>query len=261
MTRPGNHRWILWLACAALLGPVQGQAPSHPQPEMYGQAKPVESLQLSVEWRLVRAGTAILTRTPQPDGSWQADLHLESVGLVSKLYRVNDDYRTFYDSGFCADTTYMKAEEGSRRRETSVIYHRNTKKLSYLERDLVKNSIALQKELDIPDCVHDVVAALNRLRSLKLPVGQLAHLPVTDGKRVVSARIEAQEKEKITTPAGAFNTVRYEVNLFNDVLYKRKGRLFLWLSDDDRKVLVQVRVRLGFPVGTISLQLEKLGPG
>ncbi|MBV6434226.1 MAG: hypothetical protein IANPNBLG_04471 [Bryobacteraceae bacterium] len=261
MRRPGNHRWISLLACAVLLAPVRAQAPSHPSPEMYGQPKPVESFQLSVEWRLVRAGTATLTRTPQPGGSWQADLHLESTGLVSKLYRVNDDYRTFYDSGFCADTTYMKAEEGSRRRETSIIYHRDTRKLNYLERDLVKNSIALQKELDIPDCVHDIVAALNRLRSLKLPVGQLTHLPVTDGKRVVSARIEAQEKEKITTPAGTFDTVRYEANLFNDVLYKRKGRLLLWLSDDDRKVLVQVRVRLGFPVGTISLQLEKLGSG
>lgn len=111
MRRPGNHRWISLLACAVLLAPVRAQAPSHPSPEMYGQPKPVESFQLSVEWRLVRAGTATLTRTPQPGGSWQADLHLESTGLVSKLYRVNDDYRTFYDSGFCADTTYMKAEE------------------------------------------------------------------------------------------------------------------------------------------------------
>lgn len=70
-----------------------------------------------------------------------------------------------------------------------------------------------------------------------------------------------RRKKRRSPPRRELDTVRYEANLFNDVLYKRKGRLLLWLSDDDRKVLVQVRVRLGFPVGTISLQLEKLGSG
>jgi len=202
-----------------------------------------------------------LSRSPRPNGGWQSDLHLESAGLVSKLYRVNDDYNTHYDSGYCAFGTLMKAEEGSRRRETTVTFDRERKKSNYLERDLVKNNIALQKELDIVPCVHDVVAALTRLRGTKMQPGQAVTFPVSDGKRMVNVKIEAQEKEVVKTAAGTFQTMRYEANLFNDVLYVRKGRLFLWLTEDDRRLVVQIRVRLSFPVGTISLSLEKITPG
>jgi len=219
--------------------------------------KPIESLQYAVEWRLIRAGTAVLSRTPKANAGWESDLHLESAGLVNKLYRVNDNYQSRFDSGYCASDFAMQAEEGSRRRDTKVLFDREKKKSSYLERDLVKNTVVLQKELEIPVCVHDVLAALAHLRGSRLKPGQSTQLPITDGKRLVMGKIEAQEKEQVKTAAGTFDAIRYEAYLFNDVLYTRKGRLLLWLTDDDKGLLVQVRVRLSFPVGTISLQLEK----
>ncbi|MBI3681043.1 MAG: DUF3108 domain-containing protein [Acidobacteria bacterium] len=246
-----------WALLAASLGCTPVLAP---QDAAQAQAKPVEELQYAVEWRLIRAGTAKLSRIPRSSDGWQAHLNLQSTGLVSKLYRVNDDYRVRFDKGFCVSDTSMKAEEGSRRRETKVIFNPETKKSSYLERDLVKNNIVLNKELDIPVCVHDIVAGLSRLRSIELQPGQTAQFPVSDGKRMVTARVDAQEKENVKTPAGTYRTLRCEIFLFNDVLYSRKGRLFVWLTDDEKKVPVQVRAKLNFPVGTISFQLEKTGP-
>jgi len=61
----------------------------------------------------------------------------------------------------------------------------------------------------------------------------------------------------VTTPAGTFKTIRYEVNLMNGVIYHRKGRVFLWLSDDAKRIPVQIRLRLAFPIGTVTLQLQK----
>jgi hypothetical protein len=222
--------------------------------------KPDEVLQYSVEWRLVRSGTAVLSHTKAaPGGGQKSDLHLETVGLVNKLYRVNDIYSVRYDSSHCASSTYMKAEEGSRRRETKVSFDSQAKKSNYLERDTAKNTVVLDKELDIPACVHDVVAALNRLRTLRIPPGESVQLPITDGKRMVNAKVEAQAREEVETPSGTYKTIRYEAFLFNDVLYSRKGRLFIWITDDERRLPVQIRARLNFPVGTISLSLEKLG--
>jgi hypothetical protein len=246
--------------CAAIITILSLAVPVSSQLNMReSTAKPVEDLTYSIEWRLVRAGTARLTRTPETNSGWRSDLSLVSAGLVSKLYKVKDSYSVHYDSAFCAASTYMLAEEGSRRRETNVTFHRDTKKSVYLEKDMVKNTIALQKELDIPPCVHDVIAALNHLRALKTPVGQSIVLPMSDGKRMVQAKIDVQEKENVKTQAGTFSAIRYEAHLFNDVLYQRKGRLFVWISDDDSRLLVQVRARLNFPVGTITFQLEKIG--
>jgi hypothetical protein len=69
--------------------------------------------------------------------------------------------------------------------------------------------------------------------------------------------VEAQEREQVKTPAGTFNTIRYEVNVLNNVIYSRQGRVFVWLTDDDRRLPVQIRLRMNFPLGTVTLELEK----
>ena len=154
----------------------------------------------------------------------------------------------------------MKSEEGSKRRETTVAYHRTPGKAELVERNLDNNEVVSTKEVDIPACVHDVVAGLGQMRCLRLTPGQTVHLPVSDGKKSVSARVEAQQREKVKTIVGEFNTIRHEVFLYNGVLYRRKARLFVWLSDDDRRVPVQIQVRLPFYLGTVTLELEKENP-
>jgi hypothetical protein len=71
------------------------------------------------------------------------------------------------------------------------------------------------------------------------------------------ARVEAQQREEVKTPAGTFKTIRYELFLFNNVLYQRSAHLNVWVSDDARKLPVQIRVRLQFTIGTITLLLDK----
>ena len=41
------------------------------------------------------------------------------------------------------------------------------------------------------------------------------------------------------------------------MLYRRFGHLYIWVTDDARKLPVEIRVRLQFAIGTITLQLEK----
>jgi hypothetical protein len=237
------------------VGPVVVAAP--------GALPAHETLDYSIEWRLVTAGKAHLVwgATPRhansPDPGWQADLHLESTGLVSKLFKVNNDYVSNLASDLCSSGSYLKAEEGNRRKETSVTFNREARKAEYLEKDLDKKSVVNAHEIDIPACVHDVLGGLYSLRTLNLQPGQTTQVAVSDGKRSVMARVEAQQREDIKTPAGSFKTIRYEAFLFNDVLYRRYGHLHIWLTDDARKLPVQIRVRLQFTIGTITLQLEK----
>jgi hypothetical protein len=219
-----------------------------------------EILDYAIEWRLVTAGKAHLAWAATPHHSnpgWQADLHLESTGLVSKLFKVNNDYVSNLESDLCSSGSYLKAEEGTRHKETSVTFNRELRKAEYLEKDLDKKTVVHTDEIDIPACVHDVLGGLYSLRTLNLQPGQATQVAVSDGKKSVMARVEAQQREDIKTPAGAFKTIRYEAFLFNDVLYRRYGHLYIWLTDDARKLPVQIRVRLQFTIGTITLQLEK----
>jgi hypothetical protein len=219
-----------------------------------------EILSFGVEWRLVRAGSAVMNWSAAPRAGarhWQANLRLESTGLVSKLFKVDDRYESLLNAEFCTLSSFLNAQEGSRQRETKVTFDGAAGKASYLEKDLVKNSVVLSKEIEIPGCVHDVVSGLYYLRTIRLEPGQATQIPVSDGKKLVMARVEAQAREPLTTPAGSFKTVRYEAFLFNNVLFRRSGRLYVWLTDDNRRLPVQIRARLQFHIGTITLQLEK----
>lgn len=231
--------------------------PSALWPEREGGTDTKQTLVYGVEWRLIRAGEARLIWSPAPAGNQQADLHVESAGLVSRLYRVHDEYRSVVNPDLCAISVLFKAEEGKRRRETKISFDRSGT-VSYLERDLIRNAVALEKELKTPPCVHEYTGALRKLQTLTLEPGKSATIPLTDGKKFAEVKVEAQEREQIRTPAGSFSAMRYEIHMFDNVIVNRKARLHVWISDDERRLPVQLRVRLSVLVGTITLQLEKI---
>jgi hypothetical protein len=208
-------------------------------------------LRYDVEWRLIKAAEVRV----RYDGASVARVQVQSVGLVSKLYRVNDNYMAVLGEGFCTSTISGQYEEGSRRRETLVTFDAANKRSSYLEKDLVKNSIVLQKEMALEGCVHDVVGGLMRLRRMKLEPGKSFTLPLSDGKKIANAKIEVEARETIKTPAGSFAAFRTRIEIFDGVLYNRKGALHVWISDDQRQLPVQMRARFPFYVGTITFQL------
>lgn len=217
------------------------------------------TLNYHVEWRLVHAGDVRLGWQPLPDSPTAGDvnLHLETTGLVARLFKVDNNYRAKMAPGYCSLSSAMDIHEASRHRQTQVIYDREKKRAFFLERDLVKNAQVGNADVETPACVHDVVAGLMALRKQNLQPGQSLTVPISDGKKFANVRIDAQEKETVKTPAGNFSAIRYEVMLMNGVIYNRSGRVFVWLTDDERRLPVQFRIRLQILVGTVTLQLAK----
>lgn len=238
---------LLAMLLVPLASPVGGSLPEH------------ETLHYNIEWRLITAGKATmeLRSDPGPAAGSRVSLRVESVGMVSKLFKVEDDYIALLNDTLCVQNVHSVSQEGSRQRETRITFDTTGRKANYLERDRAKNSVILAKETDTSGCVHDVVGGLYFLRTLSLEPGESAQVPVSDGKKSVMAKVEAQQREDIKTPEGTFHTIRYEIFLFDNVLYRRSAHLNVWLTDDRRKLPVQIRVRMQFTIGTITLQLEK----
>ena len=238
-------RWLVLLVCPPLLWPQSVSLPSK------------EVLSYNVEWRLVTAGKARMewTSVPGPHGGYQLNTHVESVGLVSKLFKVEDDYRATLSPAMCAEASELTSHEGTRRRHTRITFDGEQHKATYVERDLGKNVVLNSKEIEIPECVHDVIGGVYFLRTLNLEPGQSTEVPVSDGKKSVMAKVEAQQREDLKMPGGPYKTIRYEIYLFDNVLYRRSAHLNVWLTDDRRRLPVQIRVRMQFTIGTITLQL------
>ena len=219
-----------------------------------------ESLSYLIEWRLFNAGRAKidLSSVPASRPGYDIKLRLESTGIVSKLFKVEDDYTANMNAGYCTTSAQMDIHEGNRIRDARVSFDGESKRASYLERDKTKNNaVILSKETEIPPCVHDVVGGLFFLRTLNLEPGQTTQVPVSDGKKSVMVKVEGQAREDLKIPMGTFKTIRYEIGLFNGVLYQRSAHVTLWLTDDRRRLPVQIKVRMTFTIGTIKMTLDR----
>ncbi|HLW75838.1 MAG TPA: DUF3108 domain-containing protein [Bryobacteraceae bacterium] len=227
-------------------------AAAAPDPKPAEAKPPSETLTFDVEWRLIHAGTVAVETQKN-----RAGMHIDSAGMVASLFKVHDVYSSDFEDGFCATSTLMDSQENKRHHEAKVTYDRSRNRASYLERDLVKDTVLHTDDVAIPNCVHEVIGGLLKLRSMSVDPGQSTQIPMSDGRRSAEVKVEAQMREDVKTPAGTFKTVRYEAYLLNGVIYTRKGRMQIWLSDDARKLPVQIRLRMNFPIGNITLQLQK----
>jgi hypothetical protein len=243
-------------AALAILSCTNGVAFDQQQSQKSSGFPFAEKLSYRIEWRLVTAGSAVVEMSHATPADWQTSLNVESVGLVTRLYKVLDRYRATTDEKFCAAHSILDAEEGKRHTITRLTFDNTRHKVSSEERDVLKNSSS-KRELDIPPCTHDILGALEALRQMDLQPGRWATLPVTNGKSMAYVKIQGQAKETLSVSGKTCATIRYEVFLFDNVLYRRKGRLLMWISDDSDRIPVQLRLHMSFPIGTVTVQLEK----
>lgn len=245
--RSSNFLTILALFLGQFAPAQQPQPSRFPFPEV---------LTYRVEWGLVPAGTVNLEFRHSDTGAWNIKLDLESSGVLNHFHRVQDKYTVSSNENFCPSSALLDAQEGIKHKITRLTFDARQKAVDYFEHDLVKNTDK-QQRLAVPACTQEIAGGLAKLGEISLPPGRSVSLPLTDGKKLAYARIDAQAKETVAIDGKKYQTVRYEAFIFDNVLYRRKGRVFLWLTDDGDRVPVQMRIQLGFPVGNISLELEK----
>lgn len=215
-----------------------------------------EKLTYRVEWHGITAGLATVRIDRPRTDEWQTTLNLESAGMVSRLYHVADTYKSVTNGKFCGDSSEMDGQEGKRHNYTKLTFEPSQHKVDYYEHDLVKNQ-EVRKELDTPPCTFEITGALHALRAMDLEPGKTITVPLTDGKKFANARIDAQAKENITAAGKTYTTIRYEAFVFDNVIYKRKGRMQVWITDDADRIPVMFRLQMGFPVGTVNVEFEK----
>ncbi len=110
-------------------------------------------------------------------------------------------------------------------------------------------------ENDIPGCVTDVVTGIFYVASLPLQMGATYTFPVNDGGKTVTAQAHVEGKEQIKTPAGTFQTVRVgpEGDSGNP---EEQGRIWIWYTDDERHLPMQMRAKLFW--GTLTIYLTSI---
>src|SRR5438270_2088441 len=213
-----------------------------------------QSYVYAVEWHLFNAGTATVTM-----GSAGAEQKVtaiaDSAGVVNVLYSVHDRFEArFNPRTFCSLTVVKRTEEGSRKRDTEIRFEYSRKK-SVLEEKNLKTGEVKHIENDIPLCVTDVVTGFYYLASLPLQTGNSYSFPVNDGGKTAEVLARVEARERVKTPAGAFQAVRVTAEPTSGPL-KGKAKIAVWFTDDSNHTPVQMRSKLGW--GALIFRLQRI---
>lgn len=234
--------------------------PGNPQRTSPLPFSPGEKLTYSVTWAAFEAGQVIATlqRTANdPHDDYQVVTTARSHGFVSLLYNLNDEFQSrFNPDTSCSEGITKHVAEGKRRKRTDITFDSARKVAILDEHNLAKPSEpAKHAEETIPGCVQDVVSAFYYLRAQPMHVGDRIHLAVNDGSETRDVIVEVQAREEIDTPLGRRFAFRVEPTVFGS-LYKRKGRMLIWFSDDPQRL--PLRIKAIMSVGAITGMLKSV---
>jgi hypothetical protein len=111
--------------------------------------------------------------------------------------------------------------------------------------------------LTIPDQTQDALSSPYYLRTRDdFIIGKAIIIQVHDSGKNWSVEVQTLGREKVTTPACEFATIKVRTLPKYEDVFMNKGKIFIWLTDDRRKVPVLMK-------STISIvsTLTKMEPG
>jgi hypothetical protein len=167
------------------------------------------------------------------------------------FYKVNDrleswiDTRTFESLRFVQDL-----EEGSRDKER--YYEIYPERATYSERGEVEHAPSVEDPLDD-------AAFLYFVRTIPLEIGKTYEFNRYFRPDRNPVKIRVVRKDTITVPAGRYPTIVIQPVIKSKGIFSEKGHAEMWLTDDSRRLLVQMKTDLS--IGSLNLYLRGYVPG
>ena len=220
-----------------------------------------EKLTFKVRYGFVRAGTATMSVLKETEINghpvYQIQTTAESVSPFSWVYKVDDVVNSFMDKNGLFSWRFEKIlREGSYEIDMYVDYLPEDS-LAKIHTIRYKDETEEKRyEVKVPPFAMDVLASFYYVRTKPLRIGDIISMVNHDNKKVYDLEVHVYMREEIDTAAGTFRCLKVEPLLKGEGIFKQKGRLLVWLTDDEYKIPVQMTSEV--VVGHITTELEKI---
>ena len=238
-------------AFLATAGSLGQQASLLPAPRAGFNFPQKQTLTYSVDWRVFPAGTAVLHFEAFGDRE-RITASADTVGAINLLFHVSDHFQSNFDRATGCTNEFDKQTVEGRRQISSTLKLDYTNLKSVLDEKNLVTGQSKHVETPVPGCLTDLLAGMFYSASQPMEVGKSFVIPVVDALHTVPVTMKVEGKEEIKTTLGTFKTVRVEPTADAGVV-KNRGNIWIWYTDDDRHLPVQMRARLFW--GTITFRL------
>ena len=244
---------VMMFFCALALAAV-AQAQQFPQlaPPRPGFSFPQkQTLTYSVDWRVFPAGTAVVHFEQMGDRE-RITASADTIGAINLLFHVSDHFQSTVDRARGCTYEFSKQTVEGRRQVNSTLQIVYPQSKSILDEKNLVTGQSKHVESAIPGCMTDLLTGVFYTASQPLDVGQSFVIPLVDAMHNVPVTIKVEGREEIKTPLGIYKTIRVQPTAAAGVV-KNRGNIWVWYTDDDRHLPVQMRARLFW--GTITFRL------
>lgn len=100
---------------------------------------------------------------------------------------------------------------------------------------------------------YDTLSSFFYFRTVPLQVGTSYFIDIYDCSRLWNTEVKVLRREELVTPLGRFKTIVIHPLLKSEGIFTRAGDMFIWLTDDDRRIPVQMKSKV--VVGSITATL------
>jgi hypothetical protein len=209
-----------------------------------------ETLKYDLKVNVIKAGHAKLQvigeEVVDENQTYHIKYTVKSNRYVDRLFYVRDQVDSWLDKkGLFTHRLIKNIREGSYRYKLEA-------KMNYIDSTLTSEDDVFQIDSEI----RDPFSLFYYLRSIPLKVGQKLSFKTFDNGQFVDFHIIVHRKENIRVPAGRFKCLVIEPYRKGKTLFKQKGDMRIWLTDDDRRLPVKIETKATF--GSMTMLLKKI---
>jgi hypothetical protein len=206
-----------------------------------------EYLEYSVKYGALSAGSGRMQVVGRDTVRGRPTWHLRfdfSGGIL--MLRVNDSFDSWIDTETHHSLRFEQnlLEIGKRRHRLYEIFP-----------DRAKFRLNQEEERESVADPLDDAAFFYFIRTIPLEVGKSYDFHRYFDMRANPVTIRVLRKEKVTVPAGEFDAIVIQPMIKTNGIFSEGGHAELWLSDDDRRILLQMKSKLA--VSSLNLYLRK----
>jgi hypothetical protein len=210
-----------------------------------------ERLVFSVRYGPIRAGEATLELAEivdLPQGrAYRLLSKAKSNSFFTSFYKVDDHVESLMDVDFLFSRKHEKhLREGKYRQDRVVV----------LDQD---NHLAVYSDgrvFEMPPRAHDILTAFYFVRAMDFEVGDVLRFDSHQDRKNYPIEVIVHREESVEVPAGKFDCLVIEPKVSDSALFKRKGDLWIWVTNDERKIPVLMKSKI--PVGSIDAVLVRI---
>lgn len=194
--------------------------------------------------------------------SYNFFIDVKSTSLFSKVYAVDDQVQTYVDYEELVPWVFkLNIRDSGQVKEAQSFFNFKTLKANYWERRYTEKDGQEEKKLewDILPYSQNAFSAVFYMRVFQWTVGKEHQFRVADDEKNISFSGRAVEKTKLKTDAGTFDAIKIKAEIVSRGNLAKATDFYLWVSDDDRKYILRIEVKL--PIGSLVSEVSKIKAG